>query len=340
MRFAFTEDQVLFQEAVRDLLAKECPPAAVRDAWAAGAAEATGGAARRRWQKLAEMGVVGMLAPASVGGLGLGEVDLVLPLEECGRAALPEPILETAAVAVPLLVAAGDDRAGAAAAGDLQVAVGLGGTGPYVAGATTAGLLILQDGDALHAVDPAGVVLTPVESLDPTRRLSEIAWTPSPATRLALSSGAAAAAFAFDRGALAAAAILVGLADHMVELAADYARDREQFGQPIGSFQAVKHLLADALLRIDFARPAVYRAAWSVAQPGTAEGLRGRDVSMAKAYASDAAVRAARAALQVHGAIGYTWEHDLHLWMKRAWSLSGAWGDAAWHRRRVGRWLL
>jgi alkylation response protein AidB-like acyl-CoA dehydrogenase len=341
MRFAFTEDQLLFQKAVRDLLAKECPPAAVREAW---------GDARAatpiqvpptppfRWLKLAEMGVVGLLAPAGSGGLGLSEVDLVLPVEECGRAALPEPITDTAAVALPLLVAAGDARVDAVAAGDCPVAVGLAGTGPYVAGATAARLLILAAGDELHAVDPADADVTPVDSVDPTRRLATVTWKPAPATRLDVATGAAG--LAFDRGALAAAAFLVGLADRMVELAADYAREREQFGQPIGSFQAVKHLLADALLRIDFARPAVYRAAWSVAQPTTPADLRGRDVSMAKAYASDAATRAARVALQVHGAIGYTWEHDLHMWMKRAWALAGAWGDAAWHRRRVAQWLL
>ena len=127
------------------------------------------------------------------------------------------------------------------------------------------------------------------------------------------------------------------MAERMIEMTAEYAREREQFGQPIGSFQAVKHLLADALLRLEFARPAVYRAAWSVAH---GEPTRARDASMAKAFASEAARAAARVALQVHGAIGYTWEHDLHLWMKRAWALAAAWGDAAWHRERVAQWLL
>jgi alkylation response protein AidB-like acyl-CoA dehydrogenase len=338
LRFAFTEDQLLFQKAVRDLLVKECPPVAVRHAWSSSDARAESSV---RWSHLAEMGVVGLLAPAASGGLGQTEVDLVLLVEECGRAALPEPVIETAAVAMPLLAAAGEGRAGAVAsviAGEWPVAVGLIDTGPYVAGAATARLLILQAGDDLHAVEPDDVQIIRVESLDPTRGLGIVTWKPTPVNRLDVPPGAAD--LAFDRGALASAAFLVGLADRMVELAADYAREREQFGQPIGSFQAVKHLLADALLRIDFARPAVYRAAWSVAQPETPADLRGRDVSMAKAYASDAATRAARVALQVHGAIGCTWEHDLHLWMKRAWALAAAWGDAAWHRRRVGRWLL
>ena len=144
-------------------------------------------------------------------------------------------------------------------------------------------------------------------------------------------------ALAFDRGALAAAAYLVGLSERMIDVAAEYARQREQYGRPIGVNQAVKHLLADALLKVEFAKPAVYRAAWSVAE---GEPTRARDVSMAKAFASDAAYRASRSAMQVHGAIGYTWEADLQLWMKKAWALQRAWGDATFHRRRVAEAVL
>ena len=145
-------------------------------------------------------------------------------------------------------------------------------------------------------------------------------------------------ALAFDRGALAAAAQLLGVADRLIEIAADYAREREQFGKPIGSFQAVKHHLANALLALEFARPVTYRAAYLGRPRRTA--TTSTHVSMAKAYASDAAALAARTALQVHGAIGYTWEHDLHLWMKRAWALAAAWGDASWHRERVAHAVL
>jgi alkylation response protein AidB-like acyl-CoA dehydrogenase len=118
----------------------------------------------------------------------------------------------------------------------------------------------------------------------------------------------------------------------MIKMAADYARERQQFGKPIGSFQAVKHLLADARVKLEFARPATYRAAWSLA---TSQPTVSHDASMAKAMASDAADRAARVALQVHGAIGYTWECDLHFFMKRTWALSRAWGDASTHRQLV-----
>ncbi len=123
----------------------------------------------------------------------------------------------------------------------------------------------------------------------------------------------------------------------MIDVAAEYARQREQYGRPIGVNQAVKHLLADTLLKVEFAKPAVYRAAWSIA---TGSSTAGRDVSMAKAFASDAAYRSSRSTMQVHGAIGYTWEADLQLWMKKAWALQRAWRDATFHRRRVADAVL
>jgi alkylation response protein AidB-like acyl-CoA dehydrogenase len=130
------------------------------------------------------------------------------------------------------------------------------------------------------------------------------------------------------------AAVLVGLGQRMLDLTVAYVAEREQFGVPIGSFQAVKHHLADALKELSFARPTVYRAAHSLA---TGAATRSRDVSMAKAMASDAARFVGRIALQCHGAIGYTVEHDLHLYLKRTWALATAWGNAAWHRDRVAR---
>ena len=123
-----------------------------------------------------------------------------------------------------------------------------------------------------------------------------------------------------------------GLAERMLALTARYAKERHQFGKAIGSFQAVKHQLANARVALEFARPATYRAAWSLA---TAQATLSHDASMAKAMASDVADLAARVGLQVHGAIGYTWECDLHFFMKRTWALSRAWGDAATHRRLV-----
>ena len=134
-------------------------------------------------------------------------------------------------------------------------------------------------------------------------------------------------------GALGTAAVLVGLGQHLLDTTVAYVSERHQFGQPVGGFQAVKHHLADAAKDLAFARPMVWRAAHGL-DVGSADAAR--DVSAAKALASDAASLTADVALQCHGAIGYTVEYDLHLWLKRVWALSRAWGDAAHHRRLVG----
>jgi alkylation response protein AidB-like acyl-CoA dehydrogenase len=308
MRFAFTDDQKLFAEGLRDLLDKECTPAHVRASWDDGA-----GHDFTLWNHLAEMGVFGMLVPERAGGLGGTEVDLVLLLEELGRAAVPGPVFETAAVVAPAL---GDGATVGTAVLDGS---------PYVPHAHVASLILVPGG--VIPADRAAV--TAVDALDGGRRLFRVDGE--------VESFEYDEALAFDRGALAAAAYLVGLSERMIDVAAEYARQREQYGRPIGVNQAVKHLLADALLKVEFAKPAVYRAAWSVTE---GEPTRARDVSMAKAFASDAAYRSSRSAMQVHGAIGYTWEADLQLWMKKAWALQRAWGDATFHRRRVAEAVL
>jgi alkylation response protein AidB-like acyl-CoA dehydrogenase len=285
------------------------------------------------------MGVVGLTVPEEHGGMGLGLVDLVLLLEEAGRAGLPEPVLETTALAVPVIVDAPGPHGealrarwlGAVAAGEAVMAVGS--SSATVAGAAGADLLLIERGGELHAVPAAEVTCTPRPALAGTRRLAEVAWEPSPAT-VVVSGHEAVGVLAGigDRAAMGTGAVLVGVADRLIAMAAQYAVERSQFGRPIGSFQAVKHHLANALVRVEFARPVVYRAAWSLSVGDPDASLH---ASMAKAMASEAATVAARTALQVHGAIGYTWEHDLHLWMKPAWALAAAWGDAAEHRARV-----
>ncbi len=333
MDFAFSADQELFRSTLRDLLADRCPPSVVRAAWDDRSAQASAA-----WAPLAEMGVVGLLAPEEAGGLGMDEIDLVLLLEETGRAALPDPVVEHAAVAVPMLRDAGghDDLLAAAARGDRFLSVGLAGA-THVLAAGRADALVLQHGDELHLVASGSFRATPVASVDGTRKLATVEWEPSPETRLAAGEDAAgAAALAFDRGALGASAQLIGLARAMLDLTVGYVGEREQFGRPVGSYQAVKHHLADTLLAVEFAAPLVYAAAWAVASD---VDHRSRDVSMAKATASDAARTAARMALQCHGAIGYTVEYDLHMWMKRAWALAASWGHAEWHRGRVSHSL-
>jgi Acyl-CoA dehydrogenase, C-terminal domain/Acyl-CoA dehydrogenase, N-terminal domain len=494
VHFGFDDDQLAFRDAVRALLDKECPPEAVRSAGAA----APGLLDRGVWDQLASMGVLAMLVPEDRGGLGLDERSLVLILEEAGRCALPHPLVDTAAVAAPLL---GADAG--------MVATNLG--GPHVPCAADADRLLLHDpGDSgLHLLPRPDTILTPVATVDHARRAATVtwdpsapapadltsawhttpapppgtpaatrdpspaarpgprdpgwnptpatspgpadsardpssaarpgpggpAWNPTPATSpgpadsardpssaahpgtgrpgwdatpaaiqgaggsawdptpaanpgigdrnwdptggsvpgggegardpgMGFDSGAGdggdgdeddlawgrgswdlgaatlvtddpeVVELARDRGAWGTAAMLVGLGQRMIELAVAHVTERHQFGVPVGSFQAVKHQLADAHKDLAFARPVVHRAAHSLA---TGAADRGRDVSMAKALAGDAAWRAGRVALQCHGAIGYTVEHDLHLYLKRTWALAKAYGDAGWHRDRVAR---
>ena len=319
MRFAFTDDQLAFRDATRELLERECPPAVVRAAWTSPT-----GRAPSAWARLAEVGVLGALVPEAAGGLGLSLVDLVLVLEETGYAALPEPVVEHAAVAGPLLP---DPRA--AAAGQRTV-IAVAEPDARAVWADTADLVVVGAGARWRVVERDAVMLEARHSVDGARRL--FALGPPPDTAPVITDEQA-----FDRGALGVAAQLVGLARRMLDLTVGYVTERHQFGVPVGSFQAVQHHLADARLALEFARPLVYRAAWSLAHHDPAASVH---VSMAKAQAAGAAHEAGRAALQCHGAIGYSYEYDLHLFLKRAWALAATWGDARWHRARVRRAIL
>ena len=167
----------------------------------------------------------------------------------------------------------------------------------------------------------------PVRALDGSRQLARLRATPVGGTVIAAGADAA-----WQRGVLGTAAILVGLADRMLSMTVEYVASRRQFGVPVGSFQAIKHRLADAYVAVEFARPAVLAAGWALA---AAAADADEQTSMAKVLASDAATAVAAAALQCHGAIGYTTEYDLHLFAKRAWALASSWGSASWHRRRL-----
>jgi alkylation response protein AidB-like acyl-CoA dehydrogenase len=360
MDFAFSDQQDELRRGVRTVLDVECSPEALRTFELADAAGRAGLAANR-WAVLAELGAPALVVPEAAGGLGLGDVDLVGLLEEAGRACLPEPLLETAGLAAPTLAALLPERAAAAALAslvedDTRFAVGgidvttvgpvsatevsADGTlrTPRVAGARDADLFLLacrddESGWQLHAVPATSCAVHPTPALSATRDLSTVQWPLASETLLAYGVAAeAVVGLLADRAAAGTAALLVGLADRMVTMAAMYAKERHQFGRPVGSFQAVKHHLANARVALEFARPATYRAAWSLEH---AQPTLSHDASMAKAMASGAAELAARVALQVHGAIGYTWECDLHFFLKRSWALSRAWGDAATHRRLV-----
>ncbi|MDZ4825691.1 MAG: acyl-CoA dehydrogenase family protein [Actinomycetota bacterium] len=301
MKFSFTDDQLAFRAALGDLLAKECTPAHVRDAWTNETGRVPG-----LWATLVDMGVVGLLAPEAAGGLGLTMVDLVLLLEETGRHAVPEPIVETAAFGVPLV-------------GDPSVTVGA--APELVPWADTADVIYTTAG----RIDRADATLLPHPSVDGARRLFDVRGAFSPVDT------PADLAAAFDRGVVGVAAQQCGLADRMLTMTVDYVKERKQFGVPVGSFQAVKHHLANARVALEFARPLVYRAAYT---------LDPVHASMAKLKADSAALLTAGAALQCHGAIGYTTEYDLHLFMKRAWALARSWGDRSFHTARVAAVVL
>jgi alkylation response protein AidB-like acyl-CoA dehydrogenase len=336
MDFRFTEDQLTFRDAVRDFLDGECSPARIRSLM-----DTDDAGARQFRASLASLGLTGLVLAEDVGGLGLSELDAVLPAEEIGRAAVPGALFDSFAVAAPLLAKASPALAAEwlpkIAAGEATIAIGHD-VNPFVLDAAIADLVLLMREGVLYAVPGDRVILTDTPSVDPTRRVSRVTWTPSAADIVA--DGPAAEALwtqALDRAALYAAADLLGSTQRMLDMAVEYAKNREQFGRPIGSFQAVKHLLADVQVKLTFARPVVYYAAYAMAHGLATRSVR---VSHAKAAAGDAAMFAARRALQVHGAMGYTWEYDLQIWMKRAWATAQCWGTAAWHRSRIADAVL
>ena len=204
--------------------------------------------------------------------------------------------------------------------------------------AERADLALLCADDEVHAVPAGSYTAVAQASVDHARRLARVDWTRGPDTLL--SDDPAVVREVLDRGALAAAAQAVGVGRRLLDLTVAYVAEREQFGRPVGVNQAVKHHCSNVAIALEFAGPSVHKAAWSCAQgEGPEGGDPSLDVSTAKVLASDAVDLACRAALQCHGAIGYTIEHDLQLWLKRGWALSASWGDAAFHRRRVGEAL-
>ena len=308
MRFTPSDDQRDFAAALDSLIAASDPVAVAR-AWAAG--DTAPGL--KLWSRLAEQGVAALVVPEEAGGVGATAVELALAFEVLGRHAVPGPWVETAAHLPHALADPGQLAEGAV--GTVAVPPHT----PYALDTDVAEHVFLVTGGRLHTAT-AG---RPVRSVDGTRRLFEVAAGEAVETD--------DLERAFDVAALATAAQLLGCGERLLADSVAYVKQRRQFGREIGSYQAIKHRLADVRIALDFARPLL----WGAALTAAGSDDRGRDVSAAKVACADAAYLASRAALQVHGAVGYTAELDLSLWITKVRALVGAWGTSAFHRTRV-----
>lgn len=328
MNFDFDDTQYALRDLARELFSKESPPSRIRELWDGKPFD------RSVWKTMAEAGIVGLTVPEEFGGMGGNEIDLALVYEEAGRAALPEPLLETASFAVPLIAEAGSDRLRerwlpAIASGDVIAAV----EGPadgYAAWACEADLLLVRREDEIHAVPKESFRASPIASLDPARPLARVEADTGPDTLIGMYSSLAVPTGA--RIVTGVAGMLNGVAMRLVQMTVDYVKDRRQFGRPVGSFQAVKHKLASMHVAVEMTRPAAWYAAYAAA---TASADAFRASSVAKVAAVETESLCNTEALQCHGGIGFTWEHDLHFWLKRGMVLRSAYGTPATHRRVV-----
>ncbi|MGW8763607.1 acyl-CoA dehydrogenase family protein [Streptomyces sp. NPDC055815] len=325
MRFLLDDEQREFARSLDSMLTAADTPGAAR-AWAAG--DTTPG--RALWGRLAEAGVFALAVPERHDGLGPLPVELAVAFTELGRHAVPGPLVETVAAAAFLDRL--DDAAAAAwlpqiASGKALVSLCVPEAGsPYALDADTADAVLVVEGDTVRLAETAGPVQA---SADPARRLAR----PRGGTVLAQGPAVtAAAAHAREIAALATAAQSLGLGRALLDRTVEYVKQRTQFGVAIGSFQAVKHRLADTLIALEFAQPLLHSAALALADGADHASA---EVAAAKVTAGEAAYAAARTALQLHGAVGYTEELDLALWIRKARPLRDAWGTPAACRARV-----
>ncbi|GGX19118.1 acyl-CoA dehydrogenase family protein [Streptomyces lomondensis] len=325
MRFLLDDEQREFARSLDALLTAAGTPAVVRT-WSTG----DHGPGRALWARLAEAGVFALAVPEEHAGLGPRPVELTVAFAELGRYAVPGPLVETVAVAA-LLDRLDDttDWLPGIASGKTVASLCLLTPGtPYALDADAADLVLVVTEDTVRVAESAGPVQP---SADPARRLARpLGGTPlaqGPQVR-------AAAAHAADVAALATAAQALGVGRALLDRTVDYVKQRTQFGRPIGSFQALKHHLADTLIALEFAQPLVHAAAVALTA-GADRPSCARDIAAAKLAASEATYQAARVALQCHGALGYTEELDLSLWLRKARALRTAWGTPAACRARV-----
>ena len=353
---------LLYSEVEEDLRAAVRKLLADRSPWPAVLARVDGDEPYDSglWRTLAaEIGCAGLPVPADRGGAGAGWREAAVVAEELGRAVAPVPHLGCGQATAALLACDDTSLARRLTAGELVVTLavalstplgapppaGLRADGDTITGTVTsvldalpADVLIVPADGGLWQVAAADARIAAVTSLDQTRPLADITLDAAPARRLAAGAQAGRAwTAARTAGAVLLAGEQLGVADWCLETTVAYVKQRKQFGRPVGSFQAVKHHLANARIALEFARPLVYRAAASLAGDDPDAALH---ASMAKAQADAAALQTGRAALQCHGAIGYTTEYDLHLFLKRSWALARSWGDRAFHHARVRSAIL
>jgi alkylation response protein AidB-like acyl-CoA dehydrogenase len=367
MNFAFTDEQEELRKTVRSFLENKSSEEAVREQM-----ETDNGFDPAVWSQMGEqMGLQGLSIPEEFGGSGYGFVELGIVLEEMGRALLCAPFFSTAVLAANTLLQSGDDAAKqkylpAIASGETVATLAyvepsgkwdesgitmqatksdggytLSGTKSFVLDGHTAGLIIVaaktDSGTSLFAVDgdASGLTKTNLSTMDQTRKQAKLDFDNTPAELIGEEGkGWATLETVLDLAAVALAAEQVGGAQKVLEMAVDYAKVRVQFGRPIGSFQAIKHKCADMLLEVESAKSAAYYGMWCASEmndelPSTA--------SLAKAYCSEAYFHAAAENIQIHGGIGFTWEHPAHLYFKRAKSSELLFGDPTYHREQLAQ---
>jgi alkylation response protein AidB-like acyl-CoA dehydrogenase len=372
MRFDFTTEQAELKKSARRFLAQQMAPAAVRAAM-----QTEDGWDRATWRRIAgELGWAGIGIDEQHGGAGLGAVEITALMEELGRALACSPFFSSVCLGAGALLASGDEGAKrrflpAVASGEktlaLAVAEGAGGVEPdgvqalagtsgdgfvlsgeksFVVDGHSADLLLVAarasgtrgpEGISLFAVEAeaGGITKRRLEAMDMTRRLATVKLEGARGVLV----GEEGKAWPWiertlDRARVALAAEQLGGAERCLEMAIDHAKTRVQFSRPVGSFQAVKHKLADMLVLVESARSAAYWAAWVVATGGDELGVA---ASLARVYCSDAFVRCAGESIQIHGGIGFTWEHEAHLFFKRAHASAVLLGSASAHRERIAR---
>ena len=333
MDFTFSEDELALREAVSRFLMVEAAPEVLREIWQ----EDTGRSPQLR-RAIAEQGVMALSIPEAYDGLGMGDVMWSLIAQELGYYAIPDSLIDTAYVAAYLIIQLPDDVAQKATwlqqigTGELRVSIAHV-EQQFVADAHLADVIFYFTADALHVLSGDAVLLVDNPSIDSSRRLFKMTpVTPLPAPILEGNAVSALYAQVNARGAIANAGQQIGLAQRMLDLSIDYVNQRKQFGKLIGSFQALKHKLADVVSAIEMTKPTLYRAAYALEHDASRASLY---VAQVVIQARDAAKLAAKHSIQAHGAMGYTWEVDLQMFIKRSHALQASWGRTSVFEHRV-----